>query len=372
VKRLTGSFWPSRNQELLLRTALAEPDGDLSAWRELQPGFDLTTLEFGTVGVLPLAYRVVSHALPDDPLLPRLKGIYRNSWVKNNLLVERLADAVEALAAVGVETVLIGSLAAAIRYYPELALRPTTALELLIDPHALEVCARALGRLGFSASGPLRPERAEDTAFYDARGQTCILRTRPAVELGPDGGAMRVASVSVEVGRARIRALAPGDDLLVACVAGARTRPIRSVQWLVDIVQIMRTSSASVDWRRLLALAAARGQTLRLQQTFSYLSTVLHLPTPAEAQEVLAELPVAVRERVAYACAGASMNGLGSLPQALGEHLVATRRRSPWGTLVTLPGFLRQRWEVDHGWQLPVAGGRRAYEVLTRSPEREA
>jgi hypothetical protein len=372
VRRPTGSFWPSRTQELLLRTALAEPEGDLAAWHELQPGFDLTTLEFGTVGVLPLVYRVVSGVLADDPLLPRLKGTYRNSWVKNNVLVERLAEAADALEAMGVETVMIGSLAAAVRYYPELPLRPTPALELLIEPQALEVCARALGRLGFSASGPLRAEREEDFAFYDAQGQTCVLRTRPSVELAPDGDGMRAASVWVEVGRSRIRALAAGDDLLVACVAGARTRPIRSVQWLVDIVQILRTSSAGVDWRRLLALAAGRGQTLRLQQTFSYLSTVLGVPTPPEADEAFAELPVTMRDRIAYACAGASMNGLGSLPQALGEHLVATRRRSPWGTLVTLPGFLRRRWELDHGWQLPLAGGRRAYGALTRSREREA
>ncbi|MCU1244767.1 MAG: hypothetical protein JWN02_677, partial [Acidobacteria bacterium] len=44
-----GSFWPTRTQALLLRTALAEPDLQLAAWRQLGPAFDLRTLEPGSI-----------------------------------------------------------------------------------------------------------------------------------------------------------------------------------------------------------------------------------------------------------------------------------------------------------------------------------
>lgn len=372
MRRFRGSFWPSRTQELLLRTALGGPVAGPAAWQELRPGFDLTELEIGTFGVLPLAYRTVSCAFPEDPLLPRLKGIYRNSWVRNNLLVEQLGKVVDGFAAAGVQTIVVGSLAAAVRYYAELALRPTVALEFLVEHRDVVACARVLGRLGFSANGPLRPDRGDSIGLQGPDGQVCVLRTAPAVELQGCEETMRASAVEVQVGRSLVRALSPADDLLVACVSGARTRPIRSEQWLVDIAQIVLNPSGAVDWQRLLALAAAHGQALRLRETFRYLASVLEPRVPAEVDALLEELPVAFRDHIAYACAGSAMPSLGMFPQAIGEHLVATRRRSVWAAAATFPGFLAGRWELDHGWQLPLAGARRAYQRLASSRQPEA
>jgi hypothetical protein len=62
----------------------------------------------------------------------------------------------------------------------------------------------------------------------------------------------------------------------------------------------------------------------------------------------------------------------GSFPQALAEHLGATAGRSALATVAALPAFLRERWELDHAWQLPVAGGRRALRSLGRRRARPA
>jgi hypothetical protein len=58
--------------------------------------------------------------------------------------------------------------------------------------------------------------------------------------------------------------------------------------------------------------------------------------------------------------------GLGSLPQALGEHLGATTGSSTSATAAGLPRFFRERWELEHTWQLPVEGGRRLFRSLKR------
>jgi Uncharacterised nucleotidyltransferase len=363
--RFTGSFWPSPIQERLLRTALAGPPAGQWAWRELAPGFELQTLEPGTVSVLPLVYRAVSAGSPEDPLLSRLKGIYRNTWVKNNLLAERLAEVVQAFDAAGIEHLLIAGLAAAVRYYPEPGLRPTPTLDLLVASDALISASRVLGRLGWSSSGPAALGAAPLIAFGNAHGQTCLLRITPAVDLQLPVDELRAVSTPVQIGRATVNALAPDHELLVACVAGQRRKPVRSVQWLVDVAQILTTAGAELDWQRLEALAAGHGQALRLRQALGYVAGVLEVPVPAAGAQMLDSLVIPGREHLAYACAGAAVRGLGSLPQAIGEHLVATRERSVIAAALTFPGFLRRRWGVDHGWQLPLAGGRRAYGLIT-------
>ena len=315
--RFTGSFWPSPTQERLLRTALAGPPAGPRAWHELSPGFELQTLEPGTVSVLALVYCAVSAGSPEDPLLPRLKGIYRNAWVKNNLLAERLAEVVEAFDAEGIEHLMIAGLAAAVRYYPELGLRPTPTLDLLIEGVALIPASRALGRLGWSAPAPVTVDAQQLVTFGNAHGQTCLLRTAPAVDLRLPAGELRAGSTPVQIGRATVNALAPDHELLVACVAGQRRKPVRSVQWLVDVAQILMTAGAEMDWQGLGALAGAHGQALRLRQALAYVAGVLEVPVPAAGAQMLDSLVVPGRERLAYARSGLS-----------------------------LPGFLRRRWGV--------------------------
>jgi hypothetical protein len=307
--RFTGSFWPSPTQEQLLRVALAGPPAGPRAWHELSPGFDLQTLEPGTVSVLPLVYRAVTEDSPEDRLLPRLKGIYRNTWVKNKLLAERLAEVVEAFDAQGIEHLLIAGLAAAVRYYPELGLRPTPTLELLIANEALIPATRELGRLGWSAPAPVALDAEQLVNFGNAHGQTCLLRTAPAADLQLPAGELRAVSTPVRIGRVTVNALAPEHELLVACVAGQRRKPVRSVQWLVDVARILMTAGAEMDWHPLGALAGAHGQALRLRQALAYVADVLEVPVPAPAAPMLHSLAIPGRERLAYARSGLSVPG---------------------------------------------------------------
>jgi hypothetical protein len=130
---LAGSFWPSPLQERLLRLVLAD-DADVEPlWRELQP-LPFERLETGTFCLLPPVYaRLTAGGVADD-LLPRLRGAYRSAWYRNQLRLDRLRPALEALAENGVEAIVPGGLAVAARYYPELALRPVPLIELAVQP----------------------------------------------------------------------------------------------------------------------------------------------------------------------------------------------------------------------------------------------
>jgi Uncharacterised nucleotidyltransferase len=333
------------------------------AWERLRPDLDLQTLDDASFAVLPLVYRTLEAAGVDDPLLPRLKGIYRSTWARNTLLVERLRATADALAAHEVPVLLVGTIGAALRYYPAIGLRPTPSIELLVAEGDAVPAVKALASSGWIARASAGAGRSDPVVLLDDQGNACLLRTMLAPDLpSPDvqtplwDGAIRF-----DVPGAQIAALSPSDDLLAAIVVGARRWAAPSIQWIVDAAMIVRAAPDRIDWERLAAVGVAWGQGLRLCDALAYLD---RLPDTSVAGglQALAEHRPSRREQLTYAC---SARGVG----ALAEHLAQTSASTSWQTVATLPAFLRRRWRLEHAWQLPAAGTRRAYRRVARRRE---
>ncbi|HZT52754.1 MAG TPA: lipopolysaccharide biosynthesis protein, partial [Gaiellaceae bacterium] len=73
--RRSRDFRPSPLQRQLLLVALGDPESATEAWASLPPTFSLDDLEPGSFELLPLVYRNLARTRPDEPLLPKLKGI---------------------------------------------------------------------------------------------------------------------------------------------------------------------------------------------------------------------------------------------------------------------------------------------------------
>jgi hypothetical protein len=367
---VAGTFWPSRRERLLLLTALADPDQALAAWLELRPELDLQTTEDSVFAALPLVFRRLEAAGIDDRDLPRLKGIYRNTWVKNTLLVERLRQTVDALRAADVHMLVVGSIGAALRYYDTIGLRPTGYLELLVPEREVTRAVGALGDAGWSTQGGRRSGSPEPLALVDAGGGVCLVRTTLAADFvvgtqEPPDAPLWAAAIDLDSGGASASALCPTDDLLAAIVTGARAKSPPSHQWIVDAAMILQ-KPGDIDWERLCRIAIERRQGIRLRDALTYLRELLGSSLPLDVEQRLERGKASTRERLTYVCTSRSIRWLGSLPQALGEHLAATTGQSAWTTVTALPRFLRDRWELQHTWQLPAEGGRRALRNLAR------
>jgi hypothetical protein len=363
-RRLKGSFWPSRHQQLLLEAALGDPAEAPAAWQKLRPQLDLQTIDSASFVTLPLVYHSLEAAEVDDPLLPRLKGIYRNVWAKNNLLVERLKATAKAFDA-GVPMLLVGSIGAALRYYPAPGFRPTPYVEFIVQEDAFVSAVRALGRSGWIARDAERRGKYEPLVLADREGGLCLLRTA----LAPDftlHAALWSAAMPIDVRGAPVPALSPTDDLLAAIVTGARVGSEGSIQWIVDAAMILRSVPEQIDWERLAHIGIECGQGLRLRDALEYLRRSFGLVPPALIGRRLDEWHPSPRERLIHACTVRAVRGSGSLPQAIGEHLAATAGRSVPATIAALPAFLRERWQLERNWRLPLAGGQRAYRILVR------
>jgi hypothetical protein len=364
-------YRPTALQRQLLQIALGDPDTAGKAWRSLPAMFSLDDLEPGSFELLPLIYRNLAAAQPEDPELPRLKGIYRRSWVKNNLLLGRTSEIAEVLRDAGMPTLFLEGPTYAARFYGDLGLRPASSVHLLVPASAVDRASVRLARQGWAprpGSGAYPGWRL----LFDRGGNICVLRSSVAFDYlaageVPAEEALWSAAERQPVGETEVLVPGPTDALLTACVAGARYGPLPPTQWLTDAVMILRT--AELDWDRLIDLAVTHRQHLRLRHA---LGCLLELPVPVpermeDAHAWLEHRRPTRRDRLAFGLSSGRLARRGGLPHALAELVAATAGESLVRTAARLPRHLCNRWSVEHRWQLPLAAGRRMFDAARRA-----
>ena len=356
---LTGSFWPSEQQELILR-AVALPDaGARAAWDRLTRVMNLDRLEEGSFAVMPQLYRRLVGLGIDAPELPRLKGIYRRSWYGNQLLLERAATLLRALAEHGIEPLVVGDAVLAVRTYGDTGSREIAQLEIVVkdaDEHAV---SDALGRAGWPfpaerLAGLLRRRgvaRIVDGARRPLLVQTALL---PEFSLTGLTGETFGAATRGEITGVPALFADPADELVRVCALGARRTFWHSVVWAADAAALIG-AKPEMNWDRVVAVGIANRAGLPVADALRYLSAVLEVPVPSEIPEQLAAAPIEKKDllaqRLAAGSAGSAGATLAPLIRTTDAGLGPASRR--------LPGFLRDRMSLERARDVPVALVRR-------------
>lgn len=333
---LEGVFWPSEQQELLLRVAVGRADEALAAWEELRP-FDVQGVEVGSFPVLPLVARSLDEAGVEAPELPRLKGTERITWYRNQLHVRRLPEALRR----ATRPVVLGGLATAAAYYPSLALRPVLQTELLVE----------------AGSGRALEE-----------GEVVLVRreTLPTILFPGAENAFRARAEERKIGAVTARVLDPTDELLLVVAQGARSLAPPSLQWLLDAHQIL--ASGRVEAEALAKLAAGARLVGQVRDTLAYLER-LSGPVHGSAIGLLESVPTTSRERLAHRLTGTPIGTAGMLPRALGDFLRTTAGDPLPKAVLRLPRHLQEAWGLERPWELPRAALKKA-AARARPPRR--
>jgi hypothetical protein len=302
-----GSFWPSERQKLLLRTATAGGDESVQAWRLLRPQLGLDRLELGSFPVLPLVHRQLAAAGVDDPEMPRLAGIRRRIWTTNQLQLGAVRSALRSL---DQPIVVSGWQFPAYYYGGDFGLRPVESLA-------------TLDRFAWEFSTPDR---------------------EPEVE-----------TIEIELGGTKARALAPSDELVRVCLAGARTSVPPNILWIADALAVLQFE---IDWDRVVRVALRLRAMLRLRDALVYLRQELGAAVPEVAIRELEACPPRRREAIAHARAGRSARLVSP------RFLQVTADRSLTHALFALPTFLRDELGVERRAQVPIEIVRRRLRPL--------
>ena len=237
-----------------------------------------------------------------------LKSAFYSAKVHSTLLTMELKALLEALQPLGIEPILLKGMALGSTLYPSPATRPTSDLDVLIEPAQLETVQQVLTARGYQGMGFAPGHQPLNNHWHAWRepgnGQSVAVEAH--WHLVHDQGYARRMDLRGFYSRAQwadvqgcpARMLAPADQLIHAC-AHLLLHHARSFSllWLLDLRLLVGRYGQSWDWGELVGRAAE----YRLAGALRYwleLTEMWYGPfLPAQAVAALAAARVTSEER---------------------------------------------------------------------------
>jgi hypothetical protein len=230
--------WPTRAQELLLRAALLELEPALAAWNEWRRTVNIDVVDYGSHRMIPQLYRNLQRHGVKDPLMDRLKGVYRYYLYKNEILMHRIGNLLAAFDDAGIKTMVLKGAALIPLYYRESGLRPMLDADVLVHARQAEQAMELLARLRWKPVRCTRPQMnipiVHSTPFEDDGGRQLDLHWHLFWECfnAKEVDEYWERAVSIKVGGVQTLALSPTDQLLHTCWHGARWNEVPPIRWV--------------------------------------------------------------------------------------------------------------------------------------------
>ena len=334
---------PKPHQELLLRAALHRGDEALGAWKAWRATNSPDTSDRGSRRLLPVAYKNLRDAGLSDVELAPLGQAYEKSRTENQQKLDTARPVLEALAAAGIELLVLKGAALTRFYAGDLGLRPMRDIDVLVPPNQTERAAATLSDLGYEPAG-IGASCLARYAYPRSPSWPFVAPNAPDVDLHwhvlhescqPDADDdFWEGAIPLDFQGVALKALNATDQLLHVCIHALQREPQENLRWIVDAMAILRREAEPIDWRRLLAQIARRRLVLQARHSFEYLTAAFAAPIPPHVLEQLRRAPVSWPERMEFR-ARLRPESSGALALAiLARHARPGPRRpcgAPWG-----------------------------------------
>lgn len=373
----TNISWPTPEQELLLGAALWQGEQARQAWQAWQAKIDWDKhLDPDSYHLMPLLFHNLSSHQIEDPILPKLKGIYRMVWYKNHRALHHLASVLQTFRQAAIQTMLVKGTALAVAHYANYGLRPLSSFEVLVPPaHVVDAIA-LLQQSGWQLE-PWCTHRPV-SILLETQVRLTFTNTdtiKPNLHLywrvlqesrnaNADEHFWQTAQAT-EVNAVPTLTLSPTDQLLQICADGSLSSKDVSISWIADALTILQAAPSVIHWQLLLTLARERLLVLPLREALTYLHGVFAAPIPIPVLRTLQSNATARMERweAWYLASGYRHRPWGDIPFFWFDYLRSRRRIANHNILWGFIQYLQDRAKAPHLWQLPfsllLACGRR-------------
>jgi LPS sulfotransferase NodH len=346
-RRPSRTCWPSEQQELLLRAALHPPReaGDaLVAWQDTSNPYDI---DEGSRRLYPMVHRNLRRTGVTTTLDSLLWDRYVQTSGRNQVMLRTLERVLEPLHDADVPTLVLKGAALTLLHYRDRGARPMSDLDVMVPPELMDRALELLRADGWDNEEPF------PHAVTLRRGDDELDLHSHALDasIGTDlDAAFWDASVEMEVGGQRTRALGPADQLLHAFAHGLRYNPVPPLRWIADAHVVITSSGCRLDWDRLVRLTDRHRLAAYTSAALAYLDRLCPSLVPPATLAAVRALPVTRRERHEFE---RSIRDAHWLQLFWRDYRRSDPDRSTVGAVVGFPEELRVLYDLDHVWQVP-------------------
>lgn len=348
-----GLTWP---QYLLLTASLRDNEAALQAWQQWRSSVDLQTVDRGSTRLLPLLWHNLVAMGVEDPLMPRLRGIYRHTWFSNQTRLAKLVEVRDLMAAASVDVIALKGVALAYGFYPNPGVRPMDDLDILVRPSQTATAVEVLKRHAWSApvADPVTHLIVVNgTEFLDPSGDRLDLHAHLLpVGLRSDRDALRwQRAVTASAEGQSFQILDATDQLLQVCIHGALSIP-PAIRWVADALAILEHGGTVIDWPRLVADAEEEGYGPTLENRLRVLVALFDVPIPEQVLSGMAAIKRPLAARVSFRLStGPQYFLVGGLLQRRAEF--GRWKRGPGRGNTTFRRYLQLVWDLGDSREMP-------------------
>ena len=301
------SPFPSPGHELLLKAALFKADDAKQAWLHWRATTDFERdVDSGSQRLLPLVFHNLLEHRIDDPVMLRLKGMYRKTWSANHFLFRQTARILNLLQEAGIPVMVLKGVPLTILYYRNHALRPMHDMDIMVPISRAWNAIDVLKNNGWAVGDPARLEfflkHGRSAEFFDADRNELDLHWHPVFEACDDkaGPAFWDRAISLDVAGVQTQTLCPADTLFHVIVHGLISNNEPPVRWVPDSLMITNQDRYPVDWDRLEDLTARYSVSLQIKEALHYLHNTFDAPIPGAVMERINKTKPRWADRLVY------------------------------------------------------------------------
>lgn len=347
-----GYFWPTREQELLLKATLLREEDAVTAWRSWAAAVNFDLLDAGSQRLLPLLYKNLTDQNVRHPVIGVYKGFYRMTWYKNRLLCHRITNVLRLLDHHGIPALLLKGAALVSLYYKDWALRPMNDFDLLVPQDDALKTIDLLCQSGWTPAASMPAESdiqiSHACTLIDDSGIEFDLHWRIMHESGGSDidNNFKNSATLIDFYGVNVSVLSHTDQLFHVLVHGARWNAIAPLRWIPDAMMILRNAGLKIDWQRLLQEAHRRCLVVSIKKSLTYLHDVFAAPIPADIMANMERLSPSLTERIEFWMNGRSRGLVRDLFYLWFMHVRASGGTGSIRLMLRFPSFLRTFWKV--------------------------
>jgi hypothetical protein len=355
--------WPTPNQELILRAAVLQGEPALESWNEWKRKTNLDVIDYGSHRMVPQLYRNLQRHGLKDPMMDRLKGVYRYYLYKNEILMHRIGSLLAAFEQAAIETMVLKGAALIQLYYKESGLRPMLDADVLVHAHQAEQAMEVLTKLQWKPLRYGQPQMripiVHSTPFEDSGGRQMDLHWHLFWECfnASDNDDYWKNALPIKIGGASTLALSHTDQLLHTCWHGARWNEVPPIRWVADAMAILGASAAEIQWPSLLEKAHRHRIVLPVKDSLEYLKNKFDAPVPDNVLKSLSAVRISKIERENYEV---TLNPMAPpttskiLRQLYYDYRWLSSSTSSRFKTLAFAKHLQAKWDIDRLWHVPL------------------
>jgi len=150
------SWQLSKEHQNLLRATLCRGDEADVAWRAWRADVDFEQLDVASYRLLPMLHRNLDANQVEDTLLPRLRGVYKRTWVENQMLLRTVTSVTHLLGKREISSALLGEALMVQGKFGQRMIRAINHATLSIPGSQQQLAAACLKEAGWQPRSRLR------------------------------------------------------------------------------------------------------------------------------------------------------------------------------------------------------------------------